>query len=344
MSEEKKERKTVLERFNDFRKNVLGLSDNETSTLTEKTESTSPYGNIKDLSQISEAFGGINKLPRGFEAIDMSGRDPSFAEGALSTLTTLGFPKTVKGLDIKQGRTFGDTAGVLKINPDLEFKGLGSNEEIRQIPYSGLGGNKPQFEIVKKGAPYSGVPRLFAGMIDLISGDRTDLDRRGKKGDKPRIVDITDPKNYLVNPVQAKRIEEQLEKQGIEPTTKSDPLGDIDTNVKKQLEAFKLLDKYESDKRNREALRSTALQFGTEPLRQYFLNRAGQTAQDRLIRGLFQMEATPSNIQRIMKSKQEQMNLAADSEYRRALGTAAQQTAANQFGVAGIQRSFGNVS
>jgi len=335
---EKKERKSVIERFNDFRKNVLGLSDDLAPTLVDNVESTSPYGKIQDLSQISEAFGGINKLPRGFEAIDMSGRDSGFVEGAL------GLPKTVKGLDIKQGRIFGDTAGVLKINPDLEFKGLGSNEEIRQIPYSGLSGKEPQFEIVKKGAPYSGVPRIFAGTVDLITGDRTDLDRRGKKGDKPRIVDITDPKNYLVNPVQAKRIEKQLEKEGIEPTTKSDPLGDIDTNVNKQLEAFKLLDEYESGKRNREALRSTALQFGTEPLRQYFLNRAGQTAQDRLIRGLFQMEATPSNIQRIMKSKQEQMNLAADSEYRRALGTAAQQTAANQFGAAGIQRSFGNVS
>ena len=335
---EKKERKSVIERFNDFRKNVLGLSDDLAPTLVDNVESTSPYGKIQDLSQISEAFGGINKLPRGFEAIDMSGRDSGFVEGAL------GLPKTVKGLDIKQGRIFGDTAGVLKINPDLEFKGLGSNEEIRQIPYSGLSGKEPQFEIVKKGAPYSGVPRIFAGTVDLITGDRTDLDRRGKKGDKPRIVDITDPKNYLVNPVQAKRIEKQLEKEGIEPTTKSDPLGDIDTNVNKQLEAFKLLDEYESGKRNREALRSTALQFGTEPLRQYFLNRAGQTAQDRLIRGLFQMEATPSNIQRIMKSKQEQMNLAADSEYRRALGTAAQQTAANQFGAAGIQRSFGNVA
>ena len=335
---EKKERKSVIERFNDFRKNVLGLSDDEASTLVEKVESNSPYGKIQDLSQIAEAYGGINKLPRGFEAIDMSGRDSGFVEGAL------GLPKTVKGLDIKQGRIFGDTAGVLKINPDLEFKGLGSNEEIRQIPYSGLGGKEPQFEIVKKGAPYSGVPRLFAGMIDLISQDRTDLDRRGKKGEKRRIVDITDPKNYLVNPVQAKRIETELERAGIEPTNKSDPLGDIDTNVKKQLQAFKLLDEYESRKRNREALRSAALQFGTEPLRQYFLDKAGQTAQDRLIRGLFQMEATPSNIQRIMKSKQEQMNLAADSEYRRALGTAAQQTAANQFGAAGIQRSFGNVA
>ena len=335
---EKKERKSVIERFNDFRKNVLGLSDDLAPTLVDNVESTSPYGKIQDLSQISEAFGGINKLPRGFEAIDMSGRDSGFVEGAL------GLPKTVKGLDIKQGRIFGDTAGVLKINPDLEFKGLGSNEEIRQIPYSGLSGKEPQFEIVKKGAPYSGVPRIFAGTVDLITGDRTDLDRRGKKGDKPRIVDITDPKNYLVNPVQAKRIEKQLEKEGIEPTTKSDPLGDIDTNVKKQLQAFKLLDEYESGKRNREALRAAAFEFGTEPLRQYFLDKAGQRSQDRLIRGLFQMEATPSNIQRIMKSKQEQMNLAADSEYRRALGTAAQQTAANQFGAAGIQRSFGNVA
>ena len=53
------------------------------------------------------------------------------------------------------------------------------------------------------------------------------------------------------------------------------------------------------------------------------------------------MEATPSNIQRIMKSKQEQQNLAADSEYRRALGVAAQQDAATRFAGLGMQRQFG---
>jgi len=312
---EKKERKSVLERFKDFRKNYLGYSDDKASTLVEEVKSDNPYGNIEDLSQISEAFGGVTEIPEKF--------------------------KPIKGLDIKQGRKTGDRAAVLNINKNLKFKGLGKNEEIRQIEYSGLGGKDPQYEIVKKGAPYAGIPRVFAGTIDLISGDRLDLDRRGKKGDERRIVDIYDPENYLVSPVQAKKIERELESAGIEPTNKSDSLGDLDSNVEKQLEVFKKLDKYETAKRDRESIKSAAFQFGTEPLRQYFLNRAGQTAQDRLIRGLFQMEATPSNIQRIMKSKQEQQNLAADAEYRRALGVAAQQDAATRFAGLGMQRQFG---
>tara|TARA_B100000927_G_scaffold57464_1_gene44307 strand:+ start:735 stop:1691 length:957 start_codon:yes stop_codon:yes gene_type:complete len=312
---EKKERKSILERFKDFRKNYLGFSDDEASTLVEEVKSDSPYGNIKDLSQISEAFGGVSEIPEKFQPI--------------------------KGLNIKKGRISGDRAAVLDIKKNLKFKDLDKDEEIRQIPFSGFGGRDPQYEIVKKGAPYSGIPRVFAGTIDLISGDRLDLDRRGKKGDEKRIVDIYDPENYLVSPVEAKKIEQELEKAGIEPTNKSDSLGDLDSNVEKQLEIFKKLDEYETAKRDRESIKSAAFQFGTEPLRQYFLNRAGQTAQDRLIRGLFQMEATPSNIQRIMKSKQEQQNLAADSEYRRALGVAAQQDAATRFAGLGMQRQFG---
>ena len=100
----------------------------------------------------------------------------------------------------------------------------------------------------------------------------------------------------------------------------------------------------EREERRKDTLQSTALNIATTPIYTRLLEDAAKKRLELDKAMLTAREMMPSNIQNIMKSKQEQMNLAADSEYRRALGTAAQQTAANQFGAAGIQRSFGNVS
>ena len=116
-------------------------------------------------------------------------------------------------------------------------------------------------------------------------------------------------------------------------------------SVQDQVEDFiRRQNRIERGERRRDTLESTALNIATTPIYTRLLEDAAKKRLELDKAMLTAREMMPSNIQKIMKSKQEQMNLAADSEYRRALGTAAQQTAANQFGAAGIQRSFGNVS
>ena len=70
----------------------------------------------------------------------------------------------------------------------------------------------------------------------------------------------------------------------------------------------------------------------TEPVRQMYLNKAAQDAQDRYIRGRFALEATPTKIQEMMTAKQAQQGIAALSEAERAKAVAEQQKAANEFG------------
>ena len=70
----------------------------------------------------------------------------------------------------------------------------------------------------------------------------------------------------------------------------------------------------------------------TEPVRQMYLNKAAEDAQNRYIRGRFALEATPTKIQDIMTAKQAQQGIAALSEAERAKAVAEQQKASNEFG------------
>jgi len=93
--------------------------------------------------------------------------------------------------------------------------------------------------------------------------------------------------------------------------------------------------------RRKEALQDTAITTLQTPIYTRLIEDAAKRRLELDKAMLAAREMMPSNIQKIMKSKQEQANLAADAEYRRALGVAAQQDAATRFAGLGMQRQFG---
>ena len=293
---------------------VNRLFDRE--TLLDSVKKSNPFGKIKDLTQLEEAFGSLNEIPEAF--------------------------KPIQNLDIKKGRISGDRAAVLQLNPNVSFKGLGSDEEIRQIEYSGLGGKDPKYEIVKKSAPYAGFPRSIAGAIDAVTGNTfgLDLDRRGQLGDKRRIVDISDATNYLVSPAQAKKVEQELEKAGFEGKTKS-PLGNIDEITEAELAYQEKMNPILRQRRRDAAVDAQLQYIATEPIRQAFLNKAAEQAAQRGLRVRGALEAMPSNIQNIMSAKQGQRALASSAFAEEARALATQQDAATRFAGQGLGRRFG---
>ena len=250
---------------------------------------------IKDLTQVADAYGGL------------------------------------------QGRISGDRAAVVDLNPNFQFKGLGKGEEIRQIEYSGLGGKEPKYEIVKKSAPYAGIPRSFAGAIDAVTGNTfgIDLDKRGKRGDKKRIVDINDPSNYLVSQAQKSLVESALEGAGIDTT--GGTTGAIP-------EAKEMLDFYEQNAGrirnvNRDLARGAAFDEAanyaiTQPIRDKFLKDITTFKQKQLLEAEKIKQGMPNAIQNRL--------LAADAGFATQAGAiAGQQDAATRFAGLGMQRPFG---
>jgi len=141
--------------------------------------------------------------------------------------------------------------------------------------------------------------------------------------------DPTDPSNYLFSPIQQKVIESDLtEKFGKVPSPTE--------GLKDSLEAINIFqenqDKRQINKARRIAMESFGSYALTEPVRQMYLNKAAEDAQNRYIRGRFALEATPTKIQDIMTAKQAQQGIAALSEAERAKAVAEQQKAANEFG------------
>ena len=94
-------------------------------------------------------------------------------------------------------------------------------------------------------------------------------------------------------------------------------------------------------KRRKEAIQDTVITTLQTPIYTRLVEDAAKRRLELDKAMLAAREMMPSNIQKIMKSKQEQANLAADAEYRRALGVAAQQDAATRFAGLGMQRQFG---
>ena len=210
--------------------------------------------------------------------------------------------------------------------------------------------------VVAKNRPTGGLGAL-ASIGDALSLNLLDMDRKGGGiggmatglGYKPEDY------NQKISKRGRKKLEKEMVKEKL-AEIEYDPLGNIvngsssgtsssSGSVLDRLEEFnKRRNQIERGERRKDALEAQALQIGTLPIYTNLLMDAAAKRLELDKAMLAAREMTPSNIQRIMKSKQEQMNLAADSEYRRALGTAAQQTAANQFGAEGIRRNFGTVA
>ena len=184
--------------------------------------------------------------------------------------------------------------------------------------------------------------RFVAGLKDVMSGFTTDYDKlggqyvddgTGKEVYKPlgtlEEFDVSDKSNYLFSPTQQQVIKSDL----------TDKFGEVPSpteGLKDSLEAIKLYREQEDAAQIKKARRIAMESFGsyalTEPVRQMFLNKAAEDAQNRYIRGRFALEATPTKIQDIMTAKQAQQGIAALSEAERAKAVAEQQKAANEFG------------
>ena len=141
--------------------------------------------------------------------------------------------------------------------------------------------------------------------------------------------DKTDLANIKLSPTQLRNIESQV----------VDEFGEVPSpteGIQEYLKGMELVRKQEDDAQIRKARRIGLEAFGnyalTEPVRQMYLNKAAQDAQDRYIRGRFALEATPTKIQDIMTAKQAQQGIAALSEAERAKAVAEQQKSANEFG------------
>ncbi len=179
--------------------------------------------------------------------------------------------------------------------------------------------------------------RTFAGMLAGIADDKTmnifDFDRYGKdpkqKAGIFEKIDLSDPANFKLSQGQQKAIEKSF----------IDTYGKVPSPTEGLADALESINKFQDnqDQRQIKKARRMGLEaFGnyalTEPVRQMYLNKAAEDAQNRYIRGRFALEATPTKIQDIMTAKQAQQGIAALSEAERAKAVAEQQKAANEFG------------
>ena len=184
--------------------------------------------------------------------------------------------------------------------------------------------------------------RFVAGLKDVMSGFTTDYDKlggqyvddgTGKEVYNPlgtlEEFDKTDLSNIKLSKSQLKNIEKQV----------LDDFGEVPSpteGIQEYLKGMQLVRQQEDAAQIRKARRIGLEAFGnyalTEPVRQMFLNKAAEDAQNRYIRGRFALEATPTKIQDIMTAKQAQQGIAALSEAERAKAVAEQQKAANEFG------------
>jgi hypothetical protein len=252
---------------------------------------------IKDLTQVEEAYGGLEKLPESLQPI--SGTE-------------------------KKG-------GYNVIQSPFNIKGVGKDERVIQKIGADM---KPVYEIVGKDAPRAGIPRLAAGLLDKVTQNQYDFDKRGKDG-KARTVNLADPSNFLVSQAQKSLVEGALEGAGVDTTGGT-------TGAIPDAEA--MLDFYEQNAGrirnvNRDLARGAAFDEAatfalTEPLRQKFLRDASTFKQRQLLEAERIKQGMPNAIQNRL--------LAADVGFATQAGAiAGQQDAATRFANLGNQRQFG---
>ena len=256
----------------------------------------------KDLTRLAEAYGGLEKVPDSLKPIQNITRDSGLLKG-----------------------------GITRLDPRFNLKGVGKDEEIRQLPGS------DKYYVSKKNAPApDSLGSLFGGIADTITGQRTDFDKLGTEmGAKPKLFDINDPSNYLVSQAQQSLVKGGLESAGIDTT--GGTTGAI-PDAKAQLDFLE----ENSDrirKINRDLGRGAAFDEAanyaiTEPLRQKFLRDASTFKQRQLLEAEKIKQGMPNAVQNRL--------LAADAGFATQAGAiAGQQDSATRFAGLGMQRPFG---
>ena len=269
-------------------------------TFVEQVQAQSPF------EKISEAFGGIEKLPENLKPINQIIQQP-----------TLGDP-------------------IKRVDPRFKIKGLKPNEEVRQLR------NSDKFFIVDKDAPgISSLTGTVASFIDTITGQRTDLDKLGRDFNaKPKLIDLTDPKNYELSKIETDLVNQELVNRGID-TVEDDATSGVDKATTKSIEQQRKQSAFDRRERLKDTLQTQATNFATIPFYTRLLEDAAKRRLELDKAMLGAREMMPSNIQNIMLSKQSQRSLASSAFAEEAKAIAAQQEAATGFGGLGMQRSFG---
>ena len=257
---------------------------------------------IQDLSEVSDVYGGLDKLPSNLKPIE--------------NINTQG--------------------GITRLDPRFNIKGVEKDEELRLLPGSDKFGREGKYYVSKKDAPrLGGFADVAGGLIDAIPFLNTDLDRKGSDfGAKPKIIDINDPSNYLVSQAQQSKVKGALEDAGVGTGSSTGAIPE----AKEMLDFYEQnADRIRNVNRDlaRGAAFDEAATFAlTEPLRQKFLRDASTFKQRQLLEAERIKQAMPNAIQNRL--------LAADAGFATQAGAiAGQQDAATRFAGLGNQRQFG---
>jgi len=256
---------------------------------------------IKDLSEVSDVYGGLDKLPSNLKPIE--------------NITTQG--------------------GITRLDPRFNIKGVEKDEELRLLPGSDKFGREGKYYVSKKDAPrLGGFADVAGGIVDAITLQNTDLDRLGKDfGAKPKIIDIDDPSNYLVSQAQQSQVKGALEDAGVGSSTSS-----AIPDAKEMLDFYEQnADRIRNVNRDlaRGAAFDEAATFAlTEPLRQKFLRDASTFKQRQLLEAERIKQAMPNAIQNRLLAADAGFATQAGA-------IAGQQDAATRFAGLGNQRQFG---
>ena len=188
-------------------------------------------------------------------------------------------------------------------------------------------------KLVGKDRPTALIPTVGAKVIDFLSGGVTDLDRSGGGLFGRAVENQTTglggtPTDFYLSKSQKDAIQDRL------TPTSSGAIPD----------ATSMLEFYEQNaprirdvnkKIGRGAALDEAANYAlTEPVRQRFLNKAAEDAQNRFIRGKFALQNLPSEIQNRL--------LTADAGFATRLGAVSDaQDAATRLAGVGLGRAFG---
>ena len=288
------------------------------------------FPDIQSQADIIKKFGGIDKTPT--QLLDPSLYKRKGVKEGFEVITS----GPLKGRIVPKDRPRGplSAAGGFVDYLTEELLGGALATDLDKLGTTSAGMFPKDSKFYEKGI---GAGSLFEKNITPLTFYGDNKEQARKKIDDKTNLELTERGRELLDQELGRLFPTQLQES-------KDAEGDLDRRIDKIIKANKELNELERGERRRDTLEATALNIATTPIYTRLLEDAAKKRLELDKAMLTAKEMMPSNIQNIMKSKQEQMNLAADSEYRRALGTAAQQTAANQFGAAGIQRSFGNVS
>ena len=301
--------------INETKKNNLKNNTEKVDTFVEKVEAQSPY------TKLSEAYGGIEKLPEAFKPIK-GVTSPFNLYSAISADTS----KKV-------------------VDTNFKVKGLKPNEEIRIVP--GTENDPKYFKIDKRAPGINTIGSTFAGMIDALTLQNTDLDRLGKEFKltevdyvKDNLIDLKDPKNYELSKIETDLVNQELVNRGID-TVEEDATSGVNQATDKSIEQQRKQSAFDRRERLKDSLQTTATNFATIPFYTRLLEDAAKRRLELDKAMLGAREMMPSNIQNIMLSKQSQRSLASSAFAEEAKALAAQQEAATGFAGLGMQRRFG---